>query len=40
MADTHGSGLSRVTEPVFTRMLKKDAEANLENLKKVLEARG
>jgi uncharacterized membrane protein len=31
------SGLSKIAEPVFARMLKKDAEANLGSLKDVLE---
>ena len=31
------SGLSKAVEPIFVRMLKQDAEANLGNLKNVLE---
>lgn len=38
--EIRGSGFSRIAEPVFARMLKKDAEANLRNLKDVLEDRG
>lgn len=36
-ADIRASGVAKVTEPVFVRMLERDAQANLENLKKVLE---
>ncbi len=38
-AEIRASGLSRVVAPVFARVLKKDAQANLGNLKNVLEER-
>lgn len=38
-ADVRASGVARVAEPVFVSMLERDARANLENLKKVLEDR-
>lgn len=39
VGEVGASGPSKVGEPVFARMLKEDAEANLANLKKVLEDR-
>jgi uncharacterized membrane protein len=37
--ETRASGPSKATEPMFARMLEEDAQANLANLKKVLEDR-
>jgi uncharacterized membrane protein len=39
VGETRASGPSKAGEPVFARMLKEDAEANLANLKRVLEDR-